>query len=146
MTHICIIQPQWVKWWPPSTMWVGPFIFSSTILWIYILSCTDTGKITSVSMGWSKKDVTPLLMHWSYIFLALTHRHCNDIIRSVMAYQITTLTIVYTTVYSGADQRKHQSSTLLAFVRGIHQSPVSSPHKGSAMRKMLPFDDVIMDM
>ena len=36
-----------------------------------------------------------------------------------MAYQITSLTIVYSTVYSDADQRKHQSSALLAFVRGI---------------------------
>ena len=28
----------------------------------------------SVSMGKCKKDVTPLLTHWSYVFLALTHR------------------------------------------------------------------------
>ena len=32
----------------------------------------------------------------------------------------------------------------LAFVRGIHQSPVNSPHKGPAMRKMFPYDDVII--
>ena len=49
---------------------------------------------------------------------------------SSMASQITTLTIVYSTVYSGADQRKHQSSASLAFVRGIHRWPVNSPHKG----------------
>ena len=30
------------------------------------------------SMGWRKKDVTPLLMHWSYIILALTHQHGHD--------------------------------------------------------------------
>ena len=35
-----------------------------------------------------------------------------------IASQITSLTIVYSTVYSGADQRKHQSSVSLAFVRG----------------------------
>ena len=46
-----------------------------------------------------------------------------------MASQITSLTIVYTTVYSGPDQRKHQSSASLVFVRGIHRSPVNSPHK-----------------
>ena len=39
-----------------------------------------------------------------------------------MASQITSLTIVYLTVYSGADQRKHQSSASLAFVRGIHRA------------------------
>ena len=61
-----------------------------------------------------------------------------------MASQITSLTIVYSTAYSGADQRKHQSSASLAFVRGIHQGPVNSPHKWPVKRKMFPFDDVIM--
>ena len=70
--------------------------------------------------------------------------HYNDVIMSSTASQITSLTIVYSTVYSGADQRKHQSSASLAFVRGIHRSPVNCPHKGPVKRKMLPFDDVIM--
>ena len=61
-----------------------------------------------------------------------------------MASQITSLTIVYSTVYSGTDQTKHQSSTSLAFVRGIHRWLVNSPHKWPVTRKMLPFDDVIM--
>ena len=65
-------------------------------------------------------------------------------IMSAMASQITRLTIVYSTVYSGADQRKHQSSASLAFVRGIHRRPVNSPHKGPVTRKRFPFDDVIM--
>ena len=64
----------------------------------------------------------------------------------VIASQITSLTIVYSTVYSDADQRKHQSSTSLAFVRGIHWGPVNSPHKWPVTRKMFPFDDVIMFM
>ena len=38
----------------------------------------------------------------------------------MMASQNTSLTIVYLTMYSGADERKHQSSVSLAFVRGIH--------------------------
>ena len=54
------------------------------------------------------------------------------------------LTSVYSTVYSGADQRKYQSSASLAFVRGIHRWPVNSPHKGPVTRKMFPFDNVIM--
>ena len=61
-----------------------------------------------------------------------------------MASQITSLTIVYSTVYSGTYQRKHQSSASLAFVRGIHPGPVNSLHKGPVTRKMFPFDDVIM--
>ena len=69
--------------------------------------------------------------------------HCCDIMIGTMAFQITSLTIVYSTVHSGADQRKHQSSASLAFVRGIHQWPVNSPHKWPVMRKMFLFDDVI---
>ena len=42
-----------------------------------------------------------------------------------MASQITSLTIVNSTVYLGADQRKHQSSATLAFVRGIHRGPAN---------------------
>ena len=61
-----------------------------------------------------------------------------------MVSQITSLTIAYSTVYSGTDQRKHQSSASLAFVRGIHRGPVNSPHKWPITGKMFPFDDVIM--
>ena len=62
----------------------------------------------------------------------------------MMVSQITSLKIVYSTVYSGPDQRKHQSSASLAFVRGIHRSPVNSPNKGPVTWKMFPFDDVII--
>ena len=40
---------------------------------------------------------------------------------TTMASQITSLTVVYSTVYSDADQRNHQSSASLAFVWGIHR-------------------------
>ena len=61
-----------------------------------------------------------------------------------MASEITSLMIVYSIVHSGADQIKHQSSALLAFVRGVHRWPVNSPHKEPVTRKMCPFDDVII--
>ena len=51
--------------------------------------------------------------------------HNNDVIMGTMASQITSLTIVYSTVYSGADQRTHQSSASLAY----------SPHKWPVTRK-----------
>ena len=63
---------------------------------------------------------------------------------SAMASQINSLTIVYSSVYSGADQRKHQSSASLAFDRRIHRWPENSPHKGPVTRKMFRLDDVIM--
>ena len=63
---------------------------------------------------------------------------------TTMASQITSLAIIYSTVYSGADERKHQSPASLAVVRGIPRWPMNSPHKGPVTRKMFPFDDVIM--
>ena len=65
-------------------------------------------------------------------------QHYNDAIVDVMAAQITSLTIIYSTVYSGTDQRKHQSSASLVFER------VNSPQKWPVTRKMFPFDDVNM--
>ena len=49
--------------------------------------------------------------------------HYSDVVMGSMESQITSLTTVYSTVYSGADERKHQSSASLAFVRGIHRWP-----------------------
>ena len=71
--------------------------------------------------------------------------HYNDVTMGSIASQITSLTIVCSADYSGADQRKHQSSASLALVRGIHRGPVNSPHKRPLTRKMFPFDDVIMN-
>ena len=77
----------------------------------------------------------------------MTHlTHYSDVIMGVMVSQITSLTSVYSTVYSGADQRKHQSSASLALVWGIHRGPVNSPHKWPVTRKMFPFDDNIMSL
>ena len=69
--------------------------------------------------------------------------HYRDVIMSAMASQITSFWIVYSTLLSGADQRKHQCSASLAFMRGIHQWPVNSSHNGPVTWKMFPFDDVI---
>ena len=51
----------------------------------------------------------------------LVNIHYGDVIMGAMASQITSPTIVYSTVYSDAGQRKHQSSASLAFVRRIHR-------------------------
>ena len=64
--------------------------------------------------------------------------HYSDVIMDTMASEIASLTIVYSSVYSGADQRKHQSSATLAFLTG------EFPHKWSVTREMFPFDDVII--
>ena len=74
-----------------------------------------------------------------------TAYHYSDVIMSTMASQITSITIVYLTVY----QWKHQSSASLAFMKGIrdinvsggiHRWQMNSPHKGPVTQKMFPFD------
>ena len=78
---------------------------------------------------------TSIMMFWD---------HYNAVIMSAMASKITSPTVVYSTVYSGVDQRKHQISVSLAFVRGVHWWPVNYPHKGPVTRKMLPFEEAIV--
>ena len=92
------------------------------------------------SRGWASKYLTNLVR--SVIFPIFTHY--NDVIMGAIASQITSLMTVYSTFYSGVDQRKQQSSASLAFVRGIHRWTVNSPHKWPVMRINFPFDDVIM--
>ena len=75
---------------------------------------------------------------------ATTVQHYDDVIMTMLASQISSLPVVCSIVYSDVNQRKHQSSASLAFVREIHRGPVNFPHKWPVTRKMFPFDDVIM--
>ena len=54
---------------------------------------------------------------------------------TMMASQVTSRTVVYSTVYSDADQRKHQSSASLAFVWGIHRDRWMPRTKGQLRGK-----------
>ena len=88
---------------------------------------------------WGMHIVIDLFGNQYKLIIIMTYNERNGV------SQITSLTIAYSTVYSGADQRKHQSSASLAFVRGIHRWPVNSPQKGPVTREMFPFDDFIMN-
>ena len=77
-------------------------------------------------------------------YLTDTKYHYNDVVKSAKESQITGLSIVCNDVCSGTDHRKHQSSALLVFVRGIHRSPGESSHKRPVTRKMFPFDGIVM--
>ena len=70
--------------------------------------------------------------------------HYSDVMMGAMAPEIMSITIVYSTIYSGADQGKYEWSASLAFVRGFYWWPLNSPHKWPVTRKMFPFDDVII--
>ena len=98
---------------------------------------------STVSTQWPEWFNVTIMSPESYYTVGI-YLHYNDVIMGTIASRVTSLTIVYSTVYSDADQRKHQSPSSLAFVRGIHRGPVNSPHKWPVTRKMFPFDDVIM--
>ena len=93
---------------------------------------------------WNLRTLKKLHSKINVSFMLRRPCHYGDVIMGTVASQFTSLAIVYSTVYSGANQRKHQSSASLAFVRLIHRGPVNSPHIWPVTRKMFPFDDVIM--
>ena len=105
--------------------------------------------LTSASFSWYNETVSQCLLacliNCFECFQPLKClSHYDDDILGAIASQITSLTIFYSTVYSDADQIKHQSSASLAFATWIDRGPVNSPHKWPVTRKMFPFDDVIM--
>ena len=72
---------------------------------------------------------------WKHDLLGRFVMHYDDVIMSAMASQITSLANVYSSVYSGANQRKHRSSASLLFVWGIRRWLVNSSRQGPVMRK-----------
>ena len=71
---------------------------------------------------WFETSSRSLWRHYNdMIHDSCAARHYNDVIMTTMASKITSITVVYSTFYSDADQRKHQSSAPLAFVWGIHR-------------------------
>ena len=117
-------------------LYIHEYIFFNPIVsnegWYRDRQCVTIGSSNRIDLVPNRSQTGASIIHY------------DDVIMGAMASQITSLTIVYSTIYSGADQRKHQSSASLAFVRGIHRGPVNSPHKWPVTRKMFPFDDVIM--
>ena len=156
MGHVTFAFIWWmeIKWW--NTVSLSPYSFDD---W-YILFCTwiRGGKLVDSNATDFKHNAffgcmhitvqhgQPITYPVKYGMGLITHSriHYNDVIMSMMASQITSLTFVYSTVYSGADQRKHQGSASLVFVWGTHRGPVNSPHKWPVTRKIFPFHDVIM--
>ena len=130
---------------------------SSTLVWssmhrnlIYLLApghrvdCqySSTSISTRNCLHYIKWNIRMALSAWLG-FCYISIRHYNDVIMGTITCPITSLTIVFSTVYSAADQRKHQNSASQAFVReitGTGEFPAQMP----VTRKMFPFDDVIM--
>ena len=133
---------------PHKGQWRGAFMFSWICVWINNREAGDLRRYRA------HYDVIVMSSRAASLVLdqfndrpsagEITLKYYDDVIMGAIASQITSLTIVYSTVYLGANQSRHQSSAPLAFVWGIHRGPVNSPHKWPVTRKMFPFDDVIM--
>ena len=78
-------------------------------------------------------DIAKAALRWGLGWV--TCFHYSEVIMGAMASQITGISIVYSTVCSGAEQRKRQSCALLASVRGIYREPVEFSHKRLERRK-----------
>ena len=143
-------------WWietPSHPLWRYIMSYSIDVHWRretrsqnYWIASKLTGAWTMVPLrGLSNFRATWQIPHTTWnICVEWSHWHYNDVILCSMASQITSLTNVYSNFYSGADQRKNQSSASLAFVWGKHRWPVISPHKWPVTRKLFLIDDVIM--
>ena len=126
-----------------SFWWPGVFTETESLSWWWMVHRWLPGRLW---LSWWQPSVQKINQYDNLSVLVFNlvppdicnyHYHYHDVIMTTMASQITSLTVVYSTVYLGSYLRKHQSSASLAFV------PVNSPHKGPVTRKMFPFDDVI---
>ena len=138
LTHICVTEPQRVQIFFNLSIFLNPQKTDYLSMPKFQLICV------SKMCQWRLKPWTFAGMCLVLYCLYHRHFHYDDVIMTMLASQITSLTVVYSIVYSGVNQRKHQSSASLAFVREIHRGPVNFPHKWPVTRKMFPFDDVIM--
>ena len=123
------------------------YSFMPNFNWIYSSTATEVEAPGGTS--WCKGLTANYMFTSTCCMLkcfeeALISCHYNDVIMGTMVSQITGVSIVCSVVCSGSDQRKHQSSASMAFVRGFHRGPVDPSHKGSVTLKMFPFYDVIM--
>ena len=94
---------------------------------VLLTACTE--ELTQSWWEWLLMPLRPIT-HTGRAWDDFSTLHYSGVIMSAMASQITGVTIVYSNIYSGADQRKLASSASLAIVWGINRWPVNSPHKG----------------
>ena len=133
------IGSYWVRQWPVAEHYLKPC--RHIVNYLTRNTVHPVKSLSEFKLFRRRKYFRKCIMQIVCHFDVPSHRHCTDVIMNVMASQIL---LVCSAVCLGTDQRKHQSSASLAFVRGIHRWPVNSPHKGPVTQKMFPFDDIII--
>ena len=102
--------------------WVWKFCLSKLFPHYTVYVCIQYWPTWSAMLLWNSQRI--IIITNEYLTC-----HYSDIIMGAMVSQITSLTIVYSVVYSDPDQRKHQSSASLTFVRGIPRTKTSNVWK-----------------
>ena len=104
-----------ISWYTKSVIHKFCFVAVLSSLWIYVIILETCFEAAWLEQGQYHDLSIPLYIQWEIIndfkLLNSLQWHHND----------TSILIVSSAICSGIDQRKHQSSTLLVFVRGIHQ-------------------------
>ena len=107
----------------------GPFCLGLYVLTLVVLN--SFGEIKNNIFAYFLSYLTTEVLHTvedkDSLSCVVNTMQYDDFITGAIASQITSLSIVYLNVYSDADQRKHQSSASLAFVRGIHRGTGEFP-------------------
>ena len=94
---------------------------------VYLL-CKSLWLRYSFTLALQMTSSFVLLSQWIHctvalLLLCIRMNRYGDVVIGTIASQITSLMIVYSTIYSDADQRKYQSSASLAFVQ-IHNDRI----------------------
>ena len=112
-----------ICWWYITSKWIS-IIVIELLFTSDALTCLKTDPLLrrGETSHLKKDGYFEVLCHLN-MSLFIRHCHYNDVTMSAMASQITRLTIVYSTVYSGANQRKHKISASLDFF--VANSPVT---------------------
>ena len=118
-------------------LWHSLMVISQKILTLVFLAKVCKLQIydySSIYQG-GKDDWNQELPHWQ-------SRHYSDVIMSTMASQITSLTVVYSTMYLRRRSNKTSKFRVTSLCEGNSQVTGEFPaHKGPVARKMFPFDD-----
>ena len=125
-----------IRWYQATTklMW----LMNEAVQWDIVFLCSFVfTRAAILSHGNSE-------LHDLHLCRKLSWFHYSDVITSTTASQVTSLTIVYWTVYSGADQKKILALRHWSLCGEFTSDPWLSPHRGPVTWQMFPFDDVIM--
>ena len=129
--NIVLIYPEWYV-----NKWFNWYILVTHLYASINWTITDLyngrlwSKVSQISADYSQSDSKV--------------KSSSDVIMTTMASQITSLAVVYSTVHSGADQRKHQSSASYGLCAGNTPMTGEFPAQRESNAEMFPFDDVIM--